>query len=228
MKLRVLYAAPIAVALVVGCSRNERQDQSAPAYNPPAANQPVTGQNERAMPGTDQAARDWDKTQQQKDTTANAAPTVSNDAEVAKVLDIANQGEIDQAKLAQKTAVNANVKKFADMMVADHQKAIDDQKALLKKIDVSPKDNELAKSFKDEGKQQLDAMKDKKGAEFDRLYMDTQVKAHQKLLDTIDKDLLPRVSNAEFKAQVKTVRDTVNKHLTEAKDIQASKMHAMR
>ena len=43
-----------------------------------------------------------------------------NDAQIAHIVVTANQVDIDAGKLAASTATNAEVKKFAELMVTDH------------------------------------------------------------------------------------------------------------
>ena len=44
-----------------------------------------------------------------------------NDAQIAAIVVTANQVDVDAGKLAQSMAANAEVKKFAQRMVADHE-----------------------------------------------------------------------------------------------------------
>jgi hypothetical protein len=50
--------------------------------------------------------------------------------------------------------------------------------------------------------------------------MNAQVEEHQKVLDTIDRDLLPDVKANSLKAYLNDVRATVANHLADAKRIQ--------
>ena len=49
-----------------------------------------------------------------------AAAAAVNDAQIAAIVVTANQVDIDAGKLADRAANNAEVKKFADLMVTDH------------------------------------------------------------------------------------------------------------
>ena len=65
-----------------------------------------------------------------------------------------------------------------------------------------------------------DALKGKKGADFDRAYVDDEVKAHQQVLDTIDNQLLPNAQNPELKQLITSVRPVIAQHLDHAKQLQ--------
>jgi putative membrane protein len=143
-----------------------------------------------------------------------------SDEQVAAVMDAANESEIAQAKIAQKNAKNAKVKKFAAMMITDHTQAKQKQKKLLTKANVTPSDNMLSTQLKTESEQKVEDLKALKGADFDRAYMDAQVDAHRKVLEALDGQLIPSVQDAEYKAMLSEVRGKVASHLEQAKEIQ--------
>jgi putative membrane protein len=51
------------------------------------------------------------------------------------------------------------------------------------------------------------------GSDFDRAYIDAQVKAHQEVLDALDNKLIPNAQDASLKANLQQVRPTVAQHL---------------
>lgn len=150
--------------------------------------------------------------------TKPAAPKLS-DAEIAAVESAANQGEIQMAQLANKTSKNAQVKSFATMMVKDHTEADTKAKKIAQTAKITPAENEVSSKVKSDGEATMTTLKAAKGAEFDRAYMDAQVKAHTDVLATIDDKLLPNVQNAEMKAHLTEVRGHVAHHLEKAKEI---------
>lgn len=86
--------------------------------------------------------------------------------------------EIESSKLAQKMAKGAQVKEFAAMMIKDHNKSTADLKAAAGKASpaVTPAPKMTAMQQSD-----LDALKSATG-NFDTLYAQKQVAAHQKTL----------------------------------------------
>jgi hypothetical protein len=60
----------------------------------------------------------------------------------------------------------------------------------------------------------------------DKIYIDMQVADHQMVLDTLDRDIIPNVDNAEFKKSLQDFRPKVEAHLTNALQIQKSLMNA--
>ncbi|MBS1960850.1 MAG: DUF4142 domain-containing protein [Bdellovibrionales bacterium] len=149
------------------------------------------------------------------------AATPPNDAEIAQIVLTADNGEIDAAKLAKKRTKNADVKAFAEMMIDQHRAVTKDTKQLAKKIKLKPRESAASRDLKESSKTADKALKEKKGADFDRAYVDQMVADHQAVLDTIDNQLLPNAQNAELKALLTKVRPAVAEHLEHAKELQA-------
>ena len=63
-------------------------------------------------------------------------------------------------------------------------------------------------------------MSNHEGANFDRSYIDAQVKEHRAVLDMINRELLPSVTSPDVKELIHTVRAKVEGHLKEAEQIQ--------
>jgi putative membrane protein len=144
-----------------------------------------------------------------------------SDKEVAKVLLTIDEGEIDDAKLAQSRSKNADVKEFAKMMRAQHETNIKNTKALAKKIDSKPEVSELSKALKDDAKKAHKDLKAQAKKDFDKAYIDEQVKMHQTALDTLNNKLIPTAENADLKAHLEKTSATVAQHLEHAKNVQS-------
>jgi putative membrane protein len=210
-------------ATLVQCS-SERSNEPQPVTAPPP--QAPTAEPMTPAAGTTPAAPTAETTpapaaEAQPAAPAAEAPTMTmSDEQIAAITDAANNGEIEQAKIAQKNAKNARVKKFAAMMITDHTQAKQKQKKLLGKLNVTPATSAMASQLETEGQQKLEEIKALKGAEFDRAYIDAQVEAHQKVLDAFDKQLIPQAKNTDFKALLSEIRPKIAAHLEEAKEIQ--------
>jgi putative membrane protein len=150
-----------------------------------------------------------------------SAQTV-NDAQIASIVVTANQVDIDAGKLAAATSTNTEVKKFAQLMVADHSGVNKQAVDLVTKLKVTPQDNDTSKSLKAGGEKNVAHLKSLKGAAFDKAYVDHEVTYHQAVLDALDKTLIPNASNAELKALLVKVRPAFVAHLQHAKHLQAS------
>ena len=70
-----------------------------------------------------------------------------SDAEVASVAVVANQIDINYGEIAQKKSKNADILKFAETMINDHNAVIAQAAALVKKLGVTPKDNAVSQKL---------------------------------------------------------------------------------
>ena len=145
-----------------------------------------------------------------------------NDAQIASIVVTANQVDVDAGKLAAATTRNAEVKKFAQLMVTDHTGVNKQAVALATKLGVTPQDNETSRSLKAGGEKNVANLKTLKDAAFDKAYVDHEVAYHQAVLDAVDKTLIPNASNAELKALLVKVRPAFVAHLEHAKHLQTS------
>ena len=144
------------------------------------------------------------------------------DAQIAHIVVTANQVDIDAGKLAASMASQADVKKFGSQMVTDHTGVNKQASDLAAKLKVTPEDNATSKSLKAGGEKNIANLKTLKGAEFDKAYIDNEVKYHQAVLDAMDKTLIPGATNAELKALLTKVRPAFVAHLEHAKHVQSS------
>ena len=145
-----------------------------------------------------------------------------NDAQIASIVVTANQVDIDAGKLAASTSTNAEVKKFAQLMVTDHTSVNKQAVDLATRLKVTPEDNDTSKSLKEGGDKNIATLKGLKGAAFDKAYVDHEVAYHQAVIDAIDKTLIPNAKNADLKALLVKVRPAFMTHLEHAKHLSAS------
>lgn len=145
-----------------------------------------------------------------------------NDAQIASIVVTANQVDIAAGKLAHATSTNADVKKFAQLMITDHTSVNKSATALVAKLKVAPEDNPTSRSLKSEGDKNLEKLKSLKGKAFDKAYIDHEVAYHQQVIDAIDKTLIPDAQNADLKALLVKVRPAFAAHLEHAKRLQST------
>jgi putative membrane protein len=155
-------------------------------------------------------------------TSAFAQQGAPNDAQIAHIVVTANQVDIDAGKLAESKATNPDVKKFGEQMVKDHTAVNKQASDLAKKLGVKPEDNATSRSLAQGGRDNLAHLKElKKGADFDKAYVDHEVAYHQAVLDALDKTLIPDAKNAELKDLLVKTRPAFEAHLEHAKMVQS-------
>jgi putative membrane protein len=122
-----------------------------------------------------------------------AFATGPTDPQIAHIAYTAGSIDIAAAKQALSKTSNKEVKAFAQDMVRDHEavnkKALD----LVKKLKVTPEDNDTSKTLQKNASAKLDELSKLKGAEFDN--------AVDNALETT---LIPSASNADLKSLLET------------------------
>ena len=153
-------------------------------------------------------------------TTASAQGVT--DPQIAAIVVTANQVDIDAGKIAAARGTNPEVKKFGELMPADHSGVNKSATELVTKLKVTPEDNPTSQALKAGGAKNVSALKGLKGAAFDKAYIEHEVAYHQQVLDAVDKTLLPGAKNEELKALLVKVRPAFVAHLEHAKHLQST------
>src|SRR5712672_4627096 len=136
-----------------------------------------------------------------------------SDPQIAGIVVTADQIDIDAGKLAKSHTKNKEVSKFAQQMITDHTAVNKQAGALAKKLGVKPEDSPTSQSLKTGAAENTKNLKGLKGAAFDKAYVDHEVGYHQRVLDAIDKLLIPSAKNAELKDLIVKVRPAIAAHL---------------
>lgn len=145
---------------------------------------------------------------------ASAAPAGSlSDAQIATITDKVNTAEIEQARIAQSKSSDEQVRQFAQMMIEHHGQA----KAQQAGLGLGTADSPLSQELDREAQSTLDTLQAKSGAEFDRAYLQAQVDAHQKALDTIRQQLIPNAQAPELRSYLENLAPQVEQHLAQAR-----------
>jgi putative membrane protein len=197
-------------------SESSQTSAPTPAAETAAADTPPAEPFAEASTTTDTTTPAPATTAPATQTAPAAAPAASaealTDEQIASVTSLANNSEIEQAKLARARSKNEQVLQFAGMMIAHHGEAQRKQDAL----SVGSAESPLSRDMLVESSETMRLLKEKQGAEFDRAYMQAQVQAHQKVLDAIDKKLLPSAKRADLKAHLEILRPRIKQHLEQA------------
>lgn len=122
--------------------------------------------------------------------------------------------EVQAGQLGQSKSANADVKAFADHIVADHTKANSELKTLSdnKKVSVSESPSLVAQA---KGKL-LDA---KSGGDFDKSFAEAMVNDHKKAIETFEK-AANEGSDPDVKAFAAKTLPTLKMHLSMAEELQ--------
>jgi putative membrane protein len=143
----------------------------------------------------------------------SASRTASGDSAFAMKAGQANFAEVELGKLALQKSTNDDVKTFAQMMIDDHGKALDELKSIAGKKNIT-----LPTELDAEHKQLSDRLSKLSGAAFDRAYIQAMVDGHKKVAADVRKESQSG-SDPDLKAWAAKVLPTVEAHLKQAETI---------
>jgi len=141
------------------------------------------------------------------------------ESQIAKVTELVNTAEVEQAKLAQRKAKASAVKQFADMMIKHHEQARREQAKIAQRLKLTPADSPTADRVKADADSQLAKLKDSDPAGFDAAYITSQIDGHQQALDLLDTQLIPSAKTPEVVDALRTARALVEQHLRDARNL---------
>ena len=143
-------------------------------------------------------------------------PQIAHIAYTAGVIDIA------AAKQALAKTTNKEIKSFAEDMVRDHEAVNKQALDLVKKLKVTPEDNNTSRSLQKNAAAKLDELAKLKGAEFDKAYAANEVAYHKAVDGALETLLIPSAGNAELKSLLQTGLKIFQGHEQHAEHVAAA------
>ena len=143
---------------------------------------------------------------------SSSRPAASDSAFAMKAAQ-ANMAEVELGKLALQKTMSDDVKKFAQMMVDDHSKALDELKGV-----AGTKNITLPTAIDAEHKKLSDRLSKLSGAGFDREYMQAMVDGHRKVAADVRKESQSG-ADPDLKAWAGKALPTVEAHLKQAETV---------
>ena len=153
-------------------------------------------------------------------TTISFSQTTLSDPEVASVAVAANQIDIKYAEIAKKKSKNPEILNFAETMAKDHNAVIGQASALVKKLNVTPKDNALSQKLNSDAEETRKVLNAKSAAEFDKAYINNEVAYHKAVIDAVKNVLIPETENQELKDLLTNILPALDAHLKHAEMVQ--------
>lgn len=147
-----------------------------------------------------------------------AAPgaTPANGQDYATMAAASDLFEIESSRLAQQKSQNQQVKDLAQMLITDHTRSTEQLMAATRQaqppITVTPQLNA-------EQQANMQALQGATGAEFDRLYIQQQIPAHEKALQ-MAQGFAQNGDVPALKQHAQTVSGPVQRHLERARQLQ--------
>jgi putative membrane protein len=147
---------------------------------------------------------------------AAAKPT---DPQIAHIAYTAGQLDIEAAKQAISKSTNKDVRAFAEDMARDHAAVNDKALALVKKLNVTPEDNDTSRALTKQAAEKRAELSKLSGAEFDKAYIANEVAYHKTVNGALETTLIPSASNPELKSLLQTGLKIFQGHQQHAEEV---------
>ena len=140
-------------------------------------------------------------------------PQIAHIAYTAGVLDVA------AAKQALLKSGSKEVKQFAEDMVRDHEAVNKQALDLVKKLNVTPQDNDTSKALSKQAAEKYEQLAKLNGAAYDKGYIENEIAYHKQVNSALETQLIPSASNADLKGQRQTGLKIVQGHEQHAEHV---------
>ena len=122
-----------------------------------------------------------------------------NDAQIARIACTADQIDIQAGQQALEKSNNNEVRAFAQDMVRDHTAVNEKALALVKKLNVTPEDNNTSQTLSKQATDKRAELAKLNGAAFDKAYINNEVTYHKAVNEALQNTLIPGATNSELK-----------------------------
>jgi len=190
MRFSSLLAPLAAVLLICACNRGESRTE------------------------TDTTA----DTIQQRDTVAR--PVQIGEPQILHILRTANSVESELGDMAATRAIDAEVRRYAQTVAADHRALNQIIDSIATSIRMIPTDNPVSAEMRAKSDTIRADLTARAGGDFDRAYINHDAQLHQSMLDRIDNDLMRRTQRPEILQLMDRIRPALAAHLQMARQIQ--------
>jgi len=144
------------------------------------------------------------------------------DPQIAHVAYTAGQLDITAAKQALSKSKNKDVVSFAEDMVRDHEAVNKQALDLVKKLKVTPEDNDTSRALTKQAADKSSELAKLNGAEFDKAYVANEVAYHKTVNGALETTLIPSASNPELKSLLQTGLKIFQGHQQHAEHVAAT------
>ena len=149
------------------------------------------------------------------------SPAKLTDPQIAHIAYTAGQIDIQAAQLALQKSKNKDVRAFATDMERDHTAVNDKALALVKKLKVTPEDNDTSKALNKQAADKRAELSKLSSAAFDKAYIENEVAYHKTVNDALQNTLIPSASNQELKDLLTTGLKIFQGHQQHAEHVAA-------
>jgi putative membrane protein len=153
---------------------------------------------------------------------AQAQGAKPNDAQIAHIAYTAGKIDIEAAQQAVQKSKNKDVVEFANDMIRDHTAINDKALALVKKLNVTPQDNDTSKALAKQAAEKRAELAKLNGPAFDKAYIDNEVAYHKTVNNALQNTLIPSATNPGLRDLLTTGLKIFQGHQQHAEHVAAS------
>jgi putative membrane protein len=143
------------------------------------------------------------------------------DPQIAHIAYTAGVIDVTAGKQALSKASNKEVKAFAENMVRDHEAVNKLALDLVKKLNVTPEDNDTSKGLSKQAADKSAELSKLSGAAFDKAYVANEIAFHKAVNGALETQLIPSANNPELKSLLQTGLKIFQGHEQHAEHIAA-------
>lgn len=143
------------------------------------------------------------------------------DPQIAHIAYTAGVIDIEAAKLAVTKSRTKAVVDFANDMIRDHEAVNVQALDLVKKLNVTPEDNDTSKALTEAAAKKRGELAGLDGAAFDKAYVENEVAYHKQVNGALETLLIPSAENAELKGLLETGLKLFQGHQAHAEHVAA-------
>lgn len=141
------------------------------------------------------------------------------DPQIAHIAYTAGVIDVTAAKQAIAKSKNKAVVAFAQDMVRDHEAVNKQALDLVKKLNVTPEDNDTSKSLSKQAAEKQAELAKLDGDAYDKAYVANEVAYHKTVNGALETLLIPSATNAELKGLLQTGLKIFQGHLQHAEHV---------
>jgi len=208
----------LASALVYGACGNDTSDDTTTGTTTSTG---ASGSSGTRTTGTSTAP--GASTSTETDNSAVTGNTTSavqlNDAQIATISMTANRGEVEQNMVALSRIQREDARTYAQQMVDEHTIALEREMAMATSMNLSPTESPTSRMLQTTSDQMVAMLQSASAGDFDAVYIQSQVDAHQMVLSLIESTLLPSADAQPLKDELTTMQTAVRMHLEHAREL---------
>jgi putative membrane protein len=198
--------AIVVVILAAGCLRVGLAGCAEPLATPPAA-----------------GPASHDRTEVTLTSAPVAVPEGTlSDGQIVGIAFAIDRAEIAAGNRASSHASNAQTRQFAAHMVQAHSTMDAKLASLAGSRGIAAAESALCEKLKSDNQALGEQLTQMSGVQFDRAYIDAQLKGHKDVLDLLDTKLIPLAQDPSLKAGLEDTRARVVDHIQMAEQARAS------